>query len=115
MHEVSLVHSLFDQANRAIAPHPSAAVRLMRVRIGEQAGVEVALFRTAFEGCRADRGYGAAELELSLEPAEWVCHSCGARVLPGEDLRCSSCGDEARLTAGGGIFLDRLELEVVDV
>lgn len=64
MHEVSLIQALFDQADRAIPPHPSAAVRLVTVQIGAFAGVECSLFRSAFEGCKEDRGYANAALEL---------------------------------------------------
>lgn len=64
MHEVSLVHALFDQVDRAVAAHTPADVRLVRVRIGDRAGVEPELFVTAFEGVRSERGYAAAALEL---------------------------------------------------
>lgn len=115
MHEVSLVHSLFDQADRAIAPHVARDVRHMTVRIGELAGVDGELFRTAFDGCRAERGYAGAELAISLEPVAWSCAMCGATVAAGGPLRCGACDGEAKLVAGGDIFLDRLELEVIDV
>jgi Zn finger protein HypA/HybF involved in hydrogenase expression len=64
MHEVSLVQSLFDQADHAIPPHPAAAVRLVTVCIGALAGVERELFLSAFDGCKEDRGYGNAALEI---------------------------------------------------
>ncbi len=83
MHEVSLVHALFDQADRAIGGHPAAAVRLIRVRIGELAGVEPQLFDAAFAGCRDERGYGAAALEVVAEAARWRCRGCGATITPG--------------------------------
>lgn len=117
MHEVSLVHALFDHADRALGAHPPAAVRLIRVRIGEVAGVERDLFETAFEGCRAERGYAAAELEIVPEAALWRCRACGASLAPGAPLRCAACGDagDVALVAGDALFLDRLELEVRDV
>ena len=64
MHEVSLVHALFDQADRAMGRHAPRDVRLVRVRVGAMSGVEPELFATAFDGVRAERGYVAAELEL---------------------------------------------------
>lgn len=115
MHEVSLVHALFDQTDRAIAPHASRAVRLVKVRIGELAGVEPELFQTAFEGCRSERGYASAALEIVLEAAAWHCRCCGATVVGEGPLRCGACDGEARLTAGGDLMLDRVELEVSDV
>ena len=115
VHEVSLVHALFDQIGQAIAPHPSEAVRVVAVRIGELAGVDPELFRPAFDGTRDERGYGAAALTVVAEPAAWTCRECGAEVGPGGPLRCASCGGDARLAAGGDLMLDRVELEVVDV
>ena len=115
MHEISLVHALFDQTDRAITPHPSNAVRQMTVRIGELAGVDCELFRTAFEGCRAERGYAAAALDIVQQSAVWICAACGTAVAHGGPLRCSSCDGEARLSAGGDLMLDRIELEVADV
>ncbi|CAN5921997.1 hypothetical protein BH11MYX4_BH11MYX4_27900 [soil metagenome] len=115
MHEVSLVDALFDQADRAITPHPPGAVRQLTVRIGELAGVDCELFRTAFDGCRAERGYASAALSIVEEKAAWRCAACGAAVAPGGPLRCAVCDGEARLSAGGELILDRVELEVVDV
>lgn len=115
MHELSLVHALFDQVDRAIAPHPSAAVRQMKVRIGELAGVDDELFRTAFDVCREERGYTAATLDLVHERAAWRCSACGAGIPPGEALRCVGCEGEIVLSAGGELMLDRIELEVADV
>jgi hydrogenase nickel incorporation protein HypA/HybF len=115
VHEVSLVQALFDQADRAIVPHQSLSVCQVRVRIGELAGVDPELFRTAFEGCRSDRGYRVAELTITVEKAVWLCDACGTSVPDGERLQCPSCDGPPRLAAGGDIVLDRLELEVPDV
>ncbi|MFO0729253.1 MAG: hydrogenase maturation nickel metallochaperone HypA [Myxococcota bacterium] len=115
MHEVSLVHALFDQADRAIAPRPAGAVRALTVRIGAQAGVDPELFKLAFEGCKLERGYGGAALAIVLERAIWRCAGCGAPVEDGEVLACAACAGEVRLSQGGDLVLDRLELEVSDV
>lgn len=115
MHEVSLVHALFDQADRAIKAHAPSDVRQVTVRIGELAGVECELFRTAFDACKGERGYPAAELDIVREGAAWRCAECGAAVGPSGPLRCASCGGSPRLCAGGELILQRLELEVRDV
>src|ERR1051325_10298115 len=115
MHEVSLVQDLFDQTDAAIRPHPAAAVRRVTVRIGELAGGDAALFRTAFEGCKDDRGYAGAALEGEVERAHWACERCGAPVATGGPLRCGACDGDARLRAGGALILQRLKLEVTDV
>ena len=115
MHEVSLIQALFDQADRAIGAHPRAAVRQLTVRIGELAGVDATLFRTAFDGCKTERGYAAADLEIIADSAAWQCESCGGAVAAGGPLRCAACQGNARLSAGGELILQRVELEVSDV
>lgn len=115
MHEVSLVDALFDQVDRAIDPHPRAAVRQVTLRIGRLAGVEPELLRTAFEGCKSERGYAAASLVIIEEKAAWRCAECGAAVLEGGALRCAACDGQATLAAGGELILQRVELEVSDV
>ena len=115
MHEVSLVEALFDQTDRAIAPRAPAAVRKVTVRIGELAGVDEQLFRTAFDGCKTDRGYERASLEILAEAAVWICGACSGVVTAGRALRCAVCDGTARLDGGGELILQRLELEVNDV
>ncbi|MBI2390878.1 MAG: hydrogenase maturation nickel metallochaperone HypA [Deltaproteobacteria bacterium] len=114
MHEASLVMALFDQIDRAVAAHPRARVQEVHVRVGELAGVEPTLLRTAFEAFRESRGRPEAALALIEEPAEWACAKCGDAMARGAVLQCA-CGGAARLSRGGDVFLDRLELEVPDV
>ena len=115
MHEVSLIEALFDQTDRAIAPRAPAAVRKVTVRIGELAGVDEQLFRTAFDGCKTDRGYASASLEIVAEAAVWTCGACGGVIPTGGALRCAACDGTVRLNAGADLILQRLELEVNDV
>ena len=115
MHEVSLVHALFDQADRAIAPHAPAAVRQVTVRIGELAGVERELFRAAFDGCKGERGYREAALVILEERALWRCAECDASIAGEGPLSCARCDGRAELRAGGELILQRVELEVRDV
>jgi len=115
VHEASLVDGLFDQVDQVVAQHPSGKSALVRVRVGELAGVEPELFRTAFEAARESRGHGQAMLELVWEDAVWSCASCGTRVPRGGVLRCQACGDGVALVRGGEIILERIELEVPSV
>lgn len=115
MHEASLVDALFDQVDETMGAHPSGRLRLLCVRVGELAGVEPELFRTAFEVLRGPRGHERATLELVHEEAVWSCASCATRVPRGSVLRCEACGGSVALACGGDIILDRIELEVPDV
>ncbi len=116
MHELSLVHALFDEADRALGAHPRAAVRALFVRIGELAGVEPELFATAFQDCHEERGYEGARLTILPEPALWRCRVCETALGAGP-LVCPRCGDEGDVAfvSGDALVLTRIELEVADV
>ena len=82
MHEYSLVQAMFDQIAEAMKQHGAVAVRRVRVRIGAEAGVEPALFRTAYDVFRIRTACADAPLEI------------------------------VDVAAGDELTLDRLELEV---
>jgi hydrogenase nickel incorporation protein HypA/HybF len=113
MHEYSIVAALVDRVKREAQSRPGATVRKLHVRIGELAGVEIALLRTAFETFRERTVCEAAELAIAAVPAVWRCTCCDRELPPGAVLRC--CDRPARLAGGDDIFLDRIEMEVRDV
>ena len=47
MHEYSIVQALFDQIQAAVRARGAISVRRVKVQIGEIAGVDVELLRTA--------------------------------------------------------------------
>lgn len=115
MHEVSLIQALFAEVERALAPHTGAVVDAIHVRVGELAGVDPELFRMAYDAFRSAGPLARAELFVISEPATWSCPVCLVELPRGTPLTCGRCGEAARLTAGGDIFLDRIEAEVSDV
>jgi hydrogenase nickel incorporation protein HypA/HybF len=115
MHEVSLMQALFVEVNRALAPHPGAVVHALHVRVGELAGVEPSLFRTAYDVFRGAGGLASAELVVVSEPAVWTCPVCNVELARGGPLTCTECGASARLVRGGDVFLDRIEAVISDV
>ena len=64
MHEYSLVRALLDRVDASAREHGATSVAILRVRVGEVAGVEMELFASAFELARAGTRCAAAELEL---------------------------------------------------
>jgi hydrogenase nickel incorporation protein HypA/HybF len=112
MHEYSLVQALLEQVDRQARAHHALAIYKLHVSVGELAGVEVALLKTAYATFRERTRCAGAELEVRSVPARWSCPGCGRVVPRGEPLRCVDCGTPARLGAGGEIVLDRIEMEV---
>ncbi len=79
MHEYSLVQAMFDQIGSVMRARGATSVRRVRVRMGQFAGVEPELFRTAYEVFRLNTmcadapleiDQGAADDELVLEQVE---------------------------------------------
>ena len=112
MHEYSIVSALLDRVEREARNQGASGVHGIRVRLGELAGVDRDLFRTAFETFRTNTLCARAELSVVPVEACWMCPTCRQPLKRGAILRCPSCGDPARLESGDEIVLDRIDLEV---
>jgi hydrogenase nickel incorporation protein HypA/HybF len=115
MHEYSIVSALLDQVETRARQHPRAEVLGIRVRVGELAGVDAGLLRTAWSLFRQGTVCAGAELLLESEAARWVCPECGVGIRQGSPLRCPRCALPARLETGDALILERIEMEVDDV
>ena len=113
MHEYSIVASLIERVEHLLDDHPRAAVRKVHVRIGEQAGVEIDLLRTAYDTFRERTVCERAELAIEPVPALWRCATCKRELERGAVLQC--CRRPAQLVSGDDIVLARVEMEVRDV
>ena len=114
MHEASLVTALLARVE-AEAARRGATVRRVEVTLGDLAGVEPNQLAAAWEAFRIGTRSAEAELELAAEAARWDCPRCGAVLPPATALRCPTCAVPARLAAGDGVTLSRIEMEVPDV
>ncbi len=112
MHEYSIVQALFDQIEDTVRAHHARTVRRVRVRIGELAGVEVSLLKTAYDTFRVKTICEDAPLDVDTVAARWTCPGEHGDIDKGRVLICPVCGRPARLAAGDEIVLDQLELEV---
>lgn len=115
MHEYSIVASLIGRAEREANLRGAARVHRLRVAIGELAGVEVELLRTAYDTFRERTVCQDADLDVATVAARWACPVCDVEVVPGGILRCGKCGRPAHLARGDEIVLEQIELEVSDV
>lgn len=114
MHEYSIVAALIEQVE-AHAAARGGRVHRLHVAIGELAGVDVPLLRTAYATFCERTVCAGASLAVREVPALWRCPACGAGLARGARLRCPTCDRPARLAAGDEIVLERIELEVPDV
>jgi hydrogenase nickel incorporation protein HypA/HybF len=112
MHEYSLIQSLLLRVEEEAQARHATAVRKIRVRLGELAGVDRDLFATAYNTFREAGICRGAELDLIDVPARYECPKCGAPFARGEVLRCVSCEMPASLVEGDDLILDRIEMEI---
>ncbi len=113
MHEYSLVQSLVQRVEEESRARQAIAVHGVKVSVGELAGVDPELFRTAYETFRAGTICEDAALELVTWPASWSCPACGRTFAPGDILRCSTCNRPARTSERSeALLLEAIELEV---
>lgn len=109
MHEYSLVQALVERVAHE-ARGRGGAVRCVRVKLGELAGVDAQLLATAYETFKPTTVCADAALELTQVPARWSCRICGGFIERGARLQC--CGEPARLVQGDDLVLDQIDLEV---
>jgi hydrogenase nickel incorporation protein HypA/HybF len=112
MHEYSIVQSLFDQIQAAARARGAVAVRRVKLRIGEIAGVDTELLRTAYELFSVRTICEHAPLDIEAVAARWTCPAGHGDIETGRALVCRACAQPARLAAGDEIVLQQLELEV---
>jgi hydrogenase nickel incorporation protein HypA/HybF len=112
VHEYSIVAAVIAQVDEQVVKHDAASVTLVRIRVGDLAGVEVVLLERAWDLFKEGTSCADARLDIRGEPARWTCRACEAPIETGAPLRCPSCGGVARLAAGDSLVLERIELEV---
>lgn len=112
MHEYSLIQSLVERVEVEVKARAATVVHRVNVRIGELAGVDVELFKTAYDTFRERTVCKDAELDVQVVPVVWACGKCGTAIAPGTPLQCPRCLHPARMISGDEIMLDRIEMEV---
>ena len=114
MHELSLCQDLMDQVTELARKHQARSVAVVKVQIGQLAGVEPLLLESAFTIARAGTVAENAEMLTEIVAPRVLCNACGSEsdVLP-SCLRCPACGEsDTRLTRGDELILARVELVV---
>jgi hydrogenase nickel incorporation protein HypA/HybF len=112
VHEYSIVQALFGQIEALASERHAVAVTRVSVRIGRASGLDVALFKTAYDTFRVRTLCEQAPLHVEEVPERWACPAGHGDIVAGRRLTCERCGRPAQLAAGDEIVLDQLELEV---
>jgi hydrogenase nickel incorporation protein HypA/HybF len=111
VHEYALVQSLVGRVEALARERGATAVHRLVVSVGELAGVDPELFRTAYDTFREGTICAATPMELRTVPARWACPGCRQEIERGGVLACAACRLPARLSPGG----DEMRLETVEM
>ena len=113
MHELSLLEALRDQALAAVRAEGAQRIAVIRLRVGELAGVELEALRFGFPVVMAGTIAAGAALRIEIEPAECMCDVCGASFpAPDGCCDCPRCSTiSRRLLRGRDLRLLALEVE----
>ena len=110
MHELSIAQGIVDIVGQYVPREQYATVRLVRVRVGDLAGVVPDSLAFCFTAVTAGTPLAASSLEIEHVPYTIRCTACGSESTtePGLALcpRCDS--SETRIIAG-------TELQVVTI
>jgi hydrogenase nickel incorporation protein HypA/HybF len=112
MHEYSLVLSLIERVEQELKNHGSTVAHRITVSVGELSGVEPELMASAFEIAREESMLRTTELIISSVKARWQCTHCARDIDGTSSLTCEACNTPAKLTEGGEILFESVELEV---
>src|SRR5689334_3154520 len=114
MHEYSIIAALVEQVEGAAEARGGRDVRRLRIEVGEAAGVEVDLLRSAYDTFRVGTICADAELVIDTVPVVWACRRCGETPAAGGGLQCAACGAPLLMVRGDDLTLRRIEMEVHD-
>ncbi|MGE0816144.1 MAG: hydrogenase maturation nickel metallochaperone HypA [Vicinamibacterales bacterium] len=113
MHELALAHEILALVKRHVPDERAHAVRTIRVRVGDLAGVVVPSLDFCFEAIVAGTPWQRASLAVEHVPARAACFGCGAvftTTSPGAG--CPSCGAPGvRMVSGGELHVDAVDLD----
>lgn len=112
MHEMSIARDLLEVIERYAPTNGSARVKVVRLRIGELAGVVPESLRFCFEVTSEGTVAQGAELVIETVPLVGRCRACGADFhVEGYAFICPNC-DSAYVELISGDELEVVELEV---
>ncbi len=114
MHELSLVASLFETLEAQAKAHEGARITLVKLRVGELAGVVPELLESAFESYKRGTIADEARLKIEVVAVRFRCRACGGETFR-DDTACAACGArDPEIVAGRDLILERFEIETAD-
>jgi len=108
VHELALMQAVVDSVVEQVG---SEEVVVVRVEVGELAGVATASLGFSFESCTRDTPLANATLEIVRVPAVARCRACAREAPTSSFVEPCTCGSfDRELVAGGELRLVEVEV-----
>jgi len=113
MHELSVARSLLEQVDALRRQQGAQCVVSIQVSVGEFAGVEPDLFRSAYEMLVEDTPMRGAELQMERVPLGARCGHCGLDFAVARfRFECPECkAGDVTIVRGQGLVLESVTIE----
>jgi len=120
MHELSIVQSLLDLAEKEMTANKLTKLLRIKVKYGGLTAVVPDALELGFEALTAGTDLAGAVLELEEAPVILRCGKCGLEFSPkdasgryGVFAPCPACGEEIGHAVAGGkeLFIEFIEAE----
>jgi len=112
MHELSLAQSIVEMAEAEAKRHNGAAVKRVKLRLGEFTSVVREALEFGFEIARQGTAAETAVLEIECVPLKTKCPQCGTIGRPVEDfcLICAQCSSPVDIVSGREMQVEYVDL-----
>ena len=112
MHEVAIAREIMRIVNEHADGAQPADIGLVRVRVGESAGIVPSSLQFGFQVLAAETMMDAAELVIETDPFRIRCFSCGQESARGDGLAiCDHCGGTSTgVLSGTGLEVISIEI-----
>jgi hydrogenase nickel incorporation protein HypA/HybF len=111
MHELAIIESVIELAEREARQHDAARITKIKLRIGEFTGVVAEALEFAFEVAREGTLADAAVLEIERVPLRKRCPACGKMDDGGFAFFCADCRAPVEILSGREMQIEYVELE----
>jgi len=112
MHELSIAQNIVEIVEHNLPPGDHPKVRVVRLSVGEMAGVVADSLEFCFNAITAGTHLDGTALEIVHIPVTAGCRECGTAFAVQDSLfRCPDCGSvNVALTAGQELQVNEIEL-----
>jgi len=113
MHEASIAQNLLEIALGKARDHKAKKITLIRVKVGEFAGVNQAALEFAFNNFSQGTIAEKASLQIISSPLLGQCRKCNEIFeIKKDKFKCSKCDSlEIEIVSGQDLYIQDIEIE----